>query len=399
MFRISLAQRYIIKELVSSFLLCFIALLVLILIGRGLQMRELLLGLDLSLFDAGLLFVYMTPMFMLIVVPLSCMLSVFLTFLRMSTDRELVALKAGGVSLYQLLAAPLLFCTVCAIMNLAISLHGVSWGMGQFRNTVLEIANTRARVVIQPGIFNNDIFGLTLFARQVDPETQELKNVILEDRTRDKGNRLTIFAKRGSITTETESGSLLFTLRDGNMYRGDGRQFGILTFNTYEVRLDLSKVFAGMDMTDIRPKELSIETLQRMKKGEENVPSPRFLRKVGVELEKRRALPAACVVLGLFSMPLACMFEGVRRQMGVVLSLLMFLFYYSLFSLGLNVSESGRVSPMIGLWAPNLFFGLMGAIGLHFTSRERVPTFHSLCASIPFLRERATSKDGKGGNS
>lgn len=84
------------KELVSIFLLCLGALLSLILIGRGLQLRELFLGLDLGLTDATLLFLYLVPFFMLLVVPVACMLSVFLTFLRMSTDRELVALKAGG---------------------------------------------------------------------------------------------------------------------------------------------------------------------------------------------------------------------------------------------------------------------------------------------------------------
>ena len=376
-FRISFVHRYIVKELLSSFLLCFVSLLVFILIGRGLQMRELFLGLDLSFVDTALLFFYMIPMFMLIVVPLSCMLSVFLTFLRMSTDRELVALKSGGISLYQLLLAPLLFCFVCALMNLAISLHSAAWGMGKFRDTVLEIANTRARLVIQPGVFNQDIFGLTLFARQVEPETKELKSIILEDRTQDPNNRVTIFAKRGAITTEHDTGSLLFTLREGQMYRADGNQFGVLGFDTYEVRLDLSKVFSGMDLGDVRPKELTWEQLARYHNGEEAVPSQRFLRKVRVELEKRRALPAACVILGLFAMPLACMFEGVRRQMGIVLSLLMFLFYYSLFSFGVSISESGRVSPLVGIWMPNVFFGILGLVGLYFTARERVPTFQA----------------------
>ena len=41
--------------------------------------------------------------------------------------------------------------------------------MGHFRETILEIANTRARVVVQPGVFNTDFPNLVLFARQVNP--------------------------------------------------------------------------------------------------------------------------------------------------------------------------------------------------------------------------------------
>ncbi|MCC8193530.1 MAG: LptF/LptG family permease, partial [Deltaproteobacteria bacterium] len=189
-----MVQRYIIKELAQGFVLCFVSLLTLILMGRGLQMRNLSLGLDLTALDAALLFFYMIPMFMLIVVPFSCMLTVFLTFLRMSTDRELVALRAGGVSLYQLLPAPLIFCTLCGVMTLFVSLFGISWGMDNFRTTIVDIANNRARIVVQPGVFNQDIFGLTLFARQVDPDTQEMRRVIFEDTTQDTKNRLTILA-------------------------------------------------------------------------------------------------------------------------------------------------------------------------------------------------------------
>ena len=362
--------------------------------GRGLQMRNLFLGLDLSALDAGLLFFYMVPMFMLIVVPFSCMLAVFLTFLRMSTDRELVALRSGGVSLYQLLAAPLIFCTLCAVMNLFVSLYGVSWGMDNFRATVLDIANNRARIVVQPGIFNKDIFGLTLFARQVDPDTREMRSVIFEDRTRDEKNRLTVLAERGTITSEPSTGSILFTLKDGHIYRADGEQFGILGFDEYEIRIDLSKVFSGADIGETRPKEMSWEGLKRVHR-EQNAPSPRFQLKVAVELQKRWALPTACVILGLFAMPLACMFEGVRRQMGVVLSLVMFLVYYSAFSLGISIGESGKIAPVLGLWIPNALFALVGCLGLYLTACERVPTLQSVLMSIPFLRRYLQSgQDG-----
>jgi len=358
-------------------------------------MRNLFLGLDLSALDAVMLFFYMVPMFMLIVVPFSCMLTVFLTFLRMSTDRELVALRAGGVSLYQLLPAPLIFCTLCGLMTLMVSLYGISWGMDNFRSTVVDIANTRARVVVQPGVFNKDIFGLTLFARQVDPDTQEMRSVIFEDRTREDKNSMTILAERGTITAEPGTGSLLFKLRNGHIYRADGVQFGILDFDEYEIRLDLSKVFSGVDIGDIRPKEMSWQQLQQAPFAEKT-PSQRFLLKVAVESQKRWALPAACVVLGLFAMPLACMFEGVRRQMGVVLSLVMFLVYYSVFSLGISISESGKIAPVLGLWIPNLLFTVAGIAGLVLTVREQVPTVQAVLRGIPFIRKRLEAREQHG---
>lgn len=362
-----------------------VSLLTLILIGRGLQLRDLFLGLDLDTMDALALFGYMVPFFLLLVMPLACMLSVFLTFLRMSTDRELIAMKAGGVSLYQLLVAPLIFCLVCLAFNIFISMHGVAWGMTKFRSTIMDIATSRARIVVQPGVFNQDIFGLTLFARQVDADTSEMKQVIFEDRTRDKKNRITILAPRGQIVTEPEQGNLVFKLYDGHIYRADGDQFGILGFGEYVIRLDLANLFSSVELGEVRPKEMSWAELGRFH-AEQNAPSRRFQLKVNVERHKRWALPAACLVLGLFAMPLACAFEGVRRQMGVVLSLVMFLVYYSLLSLGLSMGESGRLPPMVGLWIPNVLFGLAGAIGLHLAVHERTPNILSLLQYLPFRR-------------
>ena len=101
----SLLQRQIVKEIANLFVLAVGVLLTLILISRAVQMRELFLGLDLGILDTVLLFGYMTPLFLMLVIPIACMLSVFLTFLRMSTDRELVALRAGGINIYQMLPA------------------------------------------------------------------------------------------------------------------------------------------------------------------------------------------------------------------------------------------------------------------------------------------------------
>jgi lipopolysaccharide export system permease protein len=381
-------QRQLLGELLHLFLLCLGSLLTLVLIGRGLQLRELFLGLDLGLTDAVLLFVYLTPFFMLLVVPVACMLSVFLTFLRMSTDRELIALKAGGVSLYQMLAAPLLFCVLCTLLTLGISLQGLAWGMSNFRATVMEIANSRARVVVQPGVFNKDIPGLTLFARQVDPADSTLSQVIVEDRSREDAT-LTILAPTGAIATDEARGELLFRLLNGRLYKTEGQQVSVLGFGEYVVRIDLGLMFKGLDLGKVKPKELSWTQLRALPldDGKGNV-DDKLLRKVAVEVHKRWVFPAACLVLGLFAMPLACAFEGLHRQFGVVLALLMFLIYYSLLSFGLTTGEAGTIPPEVGLWTPNVLFLCAGLWGLRLAARERTPGLASLLSHSRMARLR-----------
>ena len=383
----SLLQRQIFKEIVNLFLLGVGVLLTLILISRAVQMRDLFLGLDLGLLDTVLLFAYMTPLFLMLVIPIACMLSVFLTFLRMSTDRELVALRAGGINIYQMLPAPLLFSVLCMLLTLWVSLHWLAWGMGHFRETVLDIANTRARIVVQPGVFNNDFPNLVLFARQVSPRDGEMAQVLVDDRSHPE-RHMTILAPMGRIDTDAERGELVFRLHDGKIYTTDNKGSSVLAFDGYTVRLPLDSLFKNLDLGEVRPREMSWSELSSITREEALQRDVNYANKLDVERQKRWAYPMACIALTLFVLPLVAAFEGLHRQTGLVLALGMFFVYYSLMSLGFSTGEAGTIPPVIGLWAPNVLFLCLGIYGLHLTAQERTP---HLLSFLRNLRARRVS--------
>jgi lipopolysaccharide export system permease protein len=362
--------RSICKELALTFLVCVFSLLMLILISRGIHMHDLFLGIELSFTDTILLFCYMAPMSLFLVLPVSCMSSVFLAFSRMNADRELIALKAGGISIYHMMAAPLLFSFVCLGMTFFISVYGISWGTQHFRSTILHIANTRAKIILQPGVFNRDLQGLTLFARKVDPVSGKLQQVIFEDNTRDKKTSITILAPEGEIITDEKNGDLVFRLVNGRIYREDHGNVSILEFADYTVRLNIGIFLSGIKLNEIRPNEMAWSDLVRFTRGDGEQDAS-LQRKIWVEIHKRWALPVACVVLGLFALPLACIFEGVRRQSGIMLALIFFLLYYSLFSAGMTMGEAGLLPPFAGLWLANAVFALAAGLGIFFAHKER----------------------------
>ena len=367
-----------------------LSLLSLLLIGRLLQLRELFLSQSMGLLDVGALFAYLSPFFLLLIIPISCMLAVFLTFLRMSTDLESTALRASGVSLYQMLPAPVVFCLLCAAANVVISFWGVSWGMENFRDKVLEMARTRTRLVLQPGVFNKDFPGLTVYAQQADPGDGALRTVFVKDETR-PGVSATILAPTGSVRTDADKGEIVFHLENGRIYRQETDGVSVVGFGAYEVRMDLSRLLAGYDLGKVRPKEMSWERLKALDGDPSirDVDDGNYARKVRVEVHKRLALPLACVVLGLFALPMAASFSGLNRQWGLILALGFFLFYYTLLSLGLSLGETGAVPPVFGLWLPNGLFLVVGCWGLVMAARERAVGLGSWLAHAAALIARA----------
>jgi lipopolysaccharide export system permease protein len=370
---VRILQRQIFKELVTIFGVCLGAVLVVLLIGRLLQMRELVMGQDISVLDLGRLFVYLSPFFMSLLIPVSCMLAIFLTFLRMGTDRELIALRAGGLGVYRFLPGPLLFSLMGVFCCGVMTLYGISWGMDHFRETVYELARTKASLKLRPGVFNTDFSKLVIFALRVDPRTGDMEKVFVEDAT-DPHLRTTIVAPRGRIVADSDEGEMFFVLSGGTIYRYTQDEIDEIGFDSYRVRMDMNsllgggKVLGDKRIKSMSPEEIRTRLAALHGKTGKDVQKRRDLQ---AELYKRYALPVACLVLGLFAVPLAFLFQGMNRQYGLVLVLGFFMLYYSLFSLGMVLAETGTLAPGMAMWMPNVIFALLTVGGFVLVAREK----------------------------
>ncbi|MFP4587739.1 MAG: LptF/LptG family permease [Desulfohalobiaceae bacterium] len=361
-----LIHRLLWRELAVLFLLCLAIFLTLLLLGKMLRLHEVLLGIELSGLDLLQLFLYLSPFFMMLMFPVACMLSMFLAFQRMSSDRELMALRAGGISLAQILPSPLSFLLMCLALNLFISFYGVSWGMHNFQQTMLDLAQNQARVSLQPGSFNKNIPGLIIYAQNVEQKTGELEDVFVRDSTDERAD-LDILAPSGRIATDHEQGKILFTLSDGSLYRRSGQEGDVLSFSSYSLALDLNRLLQGLDLSRDKPKYMGWKELRGLYAGTQDQD---LLRTVEVELHKRMALPVACLVLGLVALPLGWICEGLKRQTGAGLILGMFFLYYALFSFGMGLGETGRLAPEIAVWFSNLVFLLLSVLLFHLAHKE-----------------------------
>lgn len=372
-FRPTLLQKRIFGEICFLFSLTWFGLLSLLLVGRLLQLRELFLHQQVSIFDIVSLFIFLSPFFLFMLIPVACLLSVFLVFLRLSNDRELIALRAAGVSLYQILPAPLLFSSMTLILALIIGLAGISWGFDHFRATAFELARSKTQMVLQPGIFHKDFPGLTLYAKNVDAN-QRLRQVFVEDQTRPDLTAV-IVAPIGYVVTEPEEGRILFALEHGRIYRVQKSGITELRFETYLVRLDMDKLLSGVSIKDKRPIEMSWAELRDWMTMPEptRYRSEEFLRKIPVEMHKRWVVPVACIVLGMIAIPLALAFEGLKRQYALILVMGFFFVFYGMFTTGITIAELGFMPAFLPLWGQMFLFGLAAALGIYFAAREQGP--------------------------
>jgi lipopolysaccharide export system permease protein len=83
-----------------------------------------------------------------------------------------------------------------------------------------------------------------------------------------------------------------------------------------------------------------------------------------VEIQKKYAIAAACLIFALVGAPVALRFQrgGVGLVIGV--SLAVFTVYYVGLIGGEELGDRLVLSPFLAMWAPNLIFAVVGLIGL-----------------------------------
>ena len=96
------ATVYILKEIIPIFFIGLMTFTIILLMDKILKLIELIVTRGGSLSDVLMLFLFISPSFLIITIPVAVLLGTLLTFGRLSSDSEITAFKASGMSLYQL---------------------------------------------------------------------------------------------------------------------------------------------------------------------------------------------------------------------------------------------------------------------------------------------------------
>ena len=363
-----IATVYILKEILPIFLIGLMTFTIILLMDKILKLIELVVNRGGSLSSILMLFLFISPSFLIMTIPVAVLLGTLLTFGRLSSDSEIIAFKASGMSLYQLFFPISIFALATFLLTSFLVFYGLPWGNRGFKATLYQLARSKADIEIKERIFNDAFSGLVVYVDRVPLQGNHMEGILIYDqRETEKSN--TIIAKEGFLINNPESQEIILRLLNGDIHRfePEAHTFQKIKFDTYDLKLELAKTFAAIEKK-IKDKEMSIEDIR--KRIEE-------MRKIGedttsyeVELHKRYAIPFTCIVFALIGVPLGIQPHRSGRSYGFILSILILLAYY----VSLTASEVLAVRKIIPAfsagWTPNLLFFALGVYLLVKAARE-----------------------------
>jgi len=363
-------NRYIFKELVPPYTMNLLFFMFVFLMRQILEITNVIVNYQVSLAAFFLMLLYSMPYFLAYIIPMSVMMSVLLTFLRLSSDNEIVALKANGISLYHLLPPVILFSVINALLTAYMAIYGIPWGQHAYKQMALNVVQSNFNVGLKERQFNDSFDGVMFYVNKIDSKDNSLGDIYIEDQ-RNEGFSTTIVSPKGRIFNGEDRLSFILSLYDGMINQVDlkSRAVHSIAFDTYDLQLDLKNAVKNIKTRKRNSKEMHLNELVTFLKTEKEKTKKYY--SVWVEFHKKFSIPFACIALGILAVPLGIQSSSSRKSAGLGIGLIAFLMYYLLLSAGLVFSEAGNISPVLGMWMPNFIMGGMGIFLLYKTANDR----------------------------
>jgi len=356
-----LIHRYLFTELVPPFAINLAFFTFIFLTSRILDITNLVVNHGVGLLQVLLVIVYTIPYFMVFVIPMAVMMAVLLTFLRLSGDNEIMALKAGGVNVTALLPPVVVFCLLGGLLTAFMSIYGQPWGRSSAKQLVVRIAASSIDIGLKERQFTDTFDGIVLYVSQVDTQTRTLRDVFIENQQDDK-LASTVVAPRGQLLRAADGLTWRLRLFDGTIHQVDLQEFraNAIRFDTYDLTLSLVQMLEPQKRPSKHRREMNLAELRQYIREHQAARDAGYFNAL-MRYHKMFSIPFACLVLGFLAMPLGMQAKRVSKSYGLGLGLVFFMLYYLLLSAGSVFGESGRLPPIAAVWMPNL---VMAAVGV-----------------------------------
>ena len=173
--------------------------------------------------------------------------------------------------------------------------------------------------------------------------------------------------------------NIVYKRLSGNFYRTIGDS--LLPASLDDGKIIINEAFAkvktqdSLSLAQIIKKEKRIKNLERQLNNEFNLIKSykKSQNKYGVEIHKKFSIPVACILFVLLGTPLGVMSKKGGFAISTGLSFGFFLIYYVLLIGGEEMADRNFLSPLIGMWSPNLIIFLIATYLLANTVRENAP--------------------------
>ncbi len=428
--------RYILRSHIAPFLFGMTVVIFLFVLQFVMRFIDQLVGKGLSTWVIVELITTNLAWMAVLAVPMGVLVATLMAFGGLSANHEITSMKAAGVSLYRMMAPVLLASVVVTVLLFFFDNDILPEANHRAKVLATDIRRKKPTLTLDPGLFSQEISGYSILVRKTFEHSNDLEGVTIYDYTNPNTSVL-IRAESGTLSFSRDYRYLIMNLRKGEIHelgeegfkdyrrirferhriaiKAEGFEFERSSENAFsrgDRELSIQAMMAYVDSlkganTKSRKRieslssQLSViastpgresttaaaattrdslskaRVLQGMIESEKSLISYNEIHidQYMVEVHKKYALPAACIVFVIVGAPLGMMARRGNFGLAASLSLGFFLFYWACLIGGEKLADRGLLTPFLGMWCANIFLTVLG-VYLTIRSARETKTFN-----------------------
>ncbi len=368
-----LLDRYILRNFLTPFFLCFFGFLSIWLVFDLQSNTSDFLDAHVKLGFVAYYYLTQVPQFMMICIPVGLLLALLFCLSRMSRSNEIISMLTAGQSLPRLLApliiVGLMLTAVCAVLNYEWAPHsdsikkelknGISRRKDQYKYLTGQVFRNRAD--------QRTWYVTSMPVKAGNKDDPILRGVYVIEQNESGNIDAKWYASTARYKPKTKvwqffNGKVVHLERDGTVKEKQ--------FQTQEIT-DWSETPWRIASSNLDAQGLSVPELREYLKYNADFPAA-MLAPYRTHLQYRWALPFQCLVVILFTGPLAIIFSRRGVLSGIAGAIFLFAGMTFFSFLMLAFGKGARVSAPVAAWTPIVLFGIVGVylIYLKGTNRE-----------------------------
>ncbi|HVP58769.1 MAG TPA: LptF/LptG family permease [bacterium] len=412
-------HKYILGQQIAPFLFGIFIIIFVLILDFLYKNLEMLIGKGVPILVSAELLTLSLGWMIVMAIPMAVLVGTLISFMRLASDNEIVAMKTSGLSLFAI-SKPLLIASLfLSLAMLPVHNYVVPETNHRLANLLVSIHRKKPALELREGVFANDIKGFSILAEKV--KGNAIEGVTISKLVEDKPAQ-TIRAERGEISFADDGTTLVLKLYNGEIHdvdEKDPKRYLRLKFTEHTLNIpDAGARLVRVEREYRGEREMSINALAKeigglerkikadQKQAKEAVEKSaselaeleraasagqgadkggkmlalvtstqdklqnlkgldmgyrRSMRSYSVEVHKKIALSFACAVFVLLGIPLGSRTKEGGTGAGMAASISVFAIYYAFLTGGEKLADRGFVPPFLAMWAANI---LLGALGL-----------------------------------
>jgi lipopolysaccharide export system permease protein len=309
---------------------------------------------------------YLLPFSMVYSIPWGILVSVLLVFGKLSSDNELVALRANGIGILRICFSVFLISATLFGICLWINLYLAPVSEVQARAAIVNLASENPLALFGSDEVIDQFPNRKIYVGRKNGSS--LEDLHIYEMNAYQVPVRVIYARKGTLEVDKENERILLHIYDAHYEERDEADVNDLRLMRYGISLREGVLPISLQeliekaKNNRRPNELTLGQLRDtldQQKGKEKVRQRTILR---TELSKRFSNALVVVTFVLIGIPLAITAQRRETSIGIGMSICIAFTYFIFVVLADTVKGKSSLHPEILIWLPNFIYLTLGSV-------------------------------------